>query len=81
MLLRYGFRTADYSSDFLGKMVDVFGVLEQFVVLGMGEQFGTSVLLSLEDETTADLMDVEAVIDDVRQFDFESIVVDWLCRR
>jgi hypothetical protein len=56
-------------------VVNVFAVLEELVILRMGKQLGSGVLLTFEYEPGADTVNVEAIVNDCRQFDLESVVV------
>ena len=77
-LLGYLLRATDDRADFLGQMVDVLSMLEELVVLGMGEQLRARVLFMFEDQTTANRMNVKTVINNRAKFGLELVVVDRL---
>ena len=77
-LLGHILRATNDRTDFLGQVVDVLSILEQLVVLGMGEQLRACVFVMFEDQASANRMDVEAVINDGAQFGLELVVVDGL---
>ena len=56
----------------------VGAVGEELVVPRARHQFGLGVLVFLEDETRAFLMDVETVLDDNAELNVEAIVVEGL---
>ena len=54
-LLGHLLRATDDRADFLGQMVDVLSMLEELVVLGMGEQLRARILFMFEDQATANV--------------------------
>ena len=59
-------------------MHQILSVAEEFVIAGRRHQLGLGVLVLAEDESLAFLVDVETVLDNRRQFDLETIVIDGL---
>ena len=74
-LARDFFAAADDVTEFGGQLLDVLPVLEQLVVLGVGQQLALGIFLFLEHEAIADRVDVEAVLSDQRHLGGERVVV------
>ena len=69
------FGAANDRTDFFGKVVDIFAVLEAACRSSHGRGASPGVLIILEDQPMPIAVDVEAVLFDGRQFGLKLVVI------